>query len=53
MFEIMPARESSEKPIIISSDSCFFRWIFEVVADDMLLSVNATNWMSFYWFFMC
>jgi len=50
---MMPASESSEKPIIMSSDSNFLRWVLAVEAELMLLSVSATNWINFYWVFMC
>lgn len=53
MFEMMPARESSEKPISISSDSCFLSTTFAVEAEPMLLSVRAANCTNFYWFFIC
>jgi hypothetical protein len=43
IFEMIPANESSENPIIISYDSYFLRWFFAVEADDILLNVNATN----------
>ena len=47
MLEIMPAKESSEKPITINSDSKFFKCTFEVPDEDMLLRVKAADCTSF------
>ena len=53
MLEMMPAKESSEKPIIISSDSYSLRWFLAVAEEDMLLKVRAADCTSFSWFFIC
>lgn len=53
ILDIIPAKESSEKPIIIKEDSYFFKYTFEFEADDRLLRVSATNCINFSWFFIC
>lgn len=43
MFDMIPANESSEKPIIISSDSYFLRKDLALGEEEMLLRVRAAN----------
>ena len=46
ILEMIPASESSEKPIIISSDSYFLRAILAEGEEAMLLRANAANCTS-------
>ena len=52
-FEMIPAKESSEKPMTMRSDSYFLSTTLAVDEDDMLLRVSAANWINFSWFFIC
>lgn len=53
IFATIPAKESSENPIVTNYDSNSFIKVFPLIAFDMLFKVKAANLVNFYWFVIC